>query len=476
MSRLISDAAKLTDVQAELGLTVDENSMSFDNIIKAIQVTQANMGIMGTTANEAATTIEGSVNTAKAAWTNLLTGIADDNADLDTLINNFVTSVETAASNILPRIVQILSGMGSTIQELAPIISEQLPILINSILPSLLSAGSQLLQGLLNGIVQSLPTILNTALQIISQLGNSIVSLLPQLGNSALQIITQLSNFLIESLPELIPSTVEIVLSIAEGLIDNIDLLVDSAIGLINALADGLIESLPILIEKAPEIVVKLVSAIIKSAPKIIEAGVELIGKLADGIADGFTSILSKIGSWIDDNILQPIKDKISDFTDIGKNLIEGFWNGIGDKVEWLKGKVEGVVDTIKGWFTGSDGFDTHSPSKWSGKIGKNIDEGLANEIDKNKILARRSMENVIKEISNAIPSLKSGIEYFNYQLSPAYATSGAYGSTTQNIVKTINNNTTSTMRIVADKQGIFDLVVDESNRRGKSLIEGRGL
>ncbi|MEI2420207.1 hypothetical protein V6O07_08025, partial [Arthrospira platensis SPKY2] len=51
-------------------------------------------------------------------------------------------------------------------------------------------------------------------------------------------------------------------------------------------------------------------------------------------------------------------------------------WNGITDKVAWLKGKVSGVVDKIKGWFTSEDGFDTHSPSKWTEKIGEWVMQG----------------------------------------------------------------------------------------------------
>lgn len=91
------------------------------------------MGVTGTTAAEAASTIEGSVASAKSAWTNLITGIADENADLDTLIGNFVTSAETVAGNVVPRITQILSGMGTAIEQLAPILAARYQ---RSLLPS----------------------------------------------------------------------------------------------------------------------------------------------------------------------------------------------------------------------------------------------------------------------------------------------------------------------------------------------------
>ena len=104
MARLIADASKMKDVQEELGITVDESSMSFGNIVNAISVMQKSMGISGTTAKEAASTISGSANMVKAAWDNLLVGVADDSQDFDALISNMVESVVAFGNNILPRI------------------------------------------------------------------------------------------------------------------------------------------------------------------------------------------------------------------------------------------------------------------------------------------------------------------------------------------------------------------------------------
>ena len=93
LQRLIADAATYTDIQKEMGITVDASSTSFDNIVNAIAVVQGKLGIAGATAQEAGTTIEGSVNSMKAAWDNLVTGIADSNADLEVLVNDFVTTI-----------------------------------------------------------------------------------------------------------------------------------------------------------------------------------------------------------------------------------------------------------------------------------------------------------------------------------------------------------------------------------------------
>jgi len=106
MKRLISDASKMTDVQKELGVTVDASSLSFGNIVNAISVVQKQMGITGTTSKEAATTIEGSVNSAKAAWENFEAGVIS--------ANDLVDTFWTAAQNIFKNLGQIIPRLGKT--------------------------------------------------------------------------------------------------------------------------------------------------------------------------------------------------------------------------------------------------------------------------------------------------------------------------------------------------------------------------
>ena len=105
MARLIEDAAKLKDVQEELGITVDASSMSFGNIVNAINVMQTEMGIAGATQAEAASTIMGSIGMMKASWTNFVTGLADENADLSTLMDSVIDSFVTVVDNIVPKFI-----------------------------------------------------------------------------------------------------------------------------------------------------------------------------------------------------------------------------------------------------------------------------------------------------------------------------------------------------------------------------------
>ena len=109
MARLINDSGVLGDTMQVTAQMV--NQVSFDKIIEAIHVVQERMGIAGTTAKEASETIQGSVNAMKSAWENLITGMGDENANTDVLIENFVSSVETALNNLIPRLEVILSGI-----------------------------------------------------------------------------------------------------------------------------------------------------------------------------------------------------------------------------------------------------------------------------------------------------------------------------------------------------------------------------
>ena len=130
---------------------------SYADIIDAIHVVQEEMDITGTTAKEASTTIEGSVNMTKSAWSNLVTGIADDNQDFNVLVDNFVTSASTAATNILPRIEIAINGIGTLIETLLLIIVNRIPEIINTVLPKLITSGMNMLQAIVTGLQQKSP-------------------------------------------------------------------------------------------------------------------------------------------------------------------------------------------------------------------------------------------------------------------------------------------------------------------------------
>lgn len=167
MARLIADAAKMKDVQEELGITVDASSMSYGNIVNAIHVMQTEMGIAGATQAEAASTISGSIGMLKASWTNFVTGLADENADLSTLMDSVIDSFVTVVDNIAPKFIEALPKLVGAVEYMVGGIAGYLPDIVKTLLPSLLSATMSLLQSITSFVIKGLPDIVSSIFQMM---------------------------------------------------------------------------------------------------------------------------------------------------------------------------------------------------------------------------------------------------------------------------------------------------------------------
>lgn len=138
------------------------------------------------------------------------------------------------------------------------------------------------------------------------------------------------------------------------------------------------------------------VNAVFDAVGNKVNAAINtIIGVFQSGIAYYKNAVSDIKAAWSE--LVSWFSGKVSDFVSIGKNVLMGLWNGINDKVGWLKSKVKGVVDKIKSWFTGKDGFDTHSPSKWSEMIGGFVMEGLANGMMNDNTAAKAAQKAAAK-------------------------------------------------------------------------------
>ena len=163
MERLLKDANR---INREHGITSNYTIENLADVYEAIHVVQEEMGIYGTTAEEASKTITGSLNATKAAWKNLLVGFGSDTADLGVLIDDFVGSLTTAAENIVPRISQILGGIGLALEEMLPILGEELPGMLQELLPGVIAGAG----GLIRGLVENLPDLLQVLWDALDQI------------------------------------------------------------------------------------------------------------------------------------------------------------------------------------------------------------------------------------------------------------------------------------------------------------------
>ena len=398
MERLLADATKISGVKYDIS--------SLNDVYQAIHVIQGELGITGTTAKEASTTISGSLNSMKSSWQNLLTGIADDNADFETLIGNFVESIMTFADNIVPRIEIVMDGLVDLILGVA-----------DTLLPKVLDIAVNLVQNLVSGITNNIGNLMATVNQMINTILNALIGMLPQILQAGIQVIVSLITGIAQALPTLIPQIVEAVVLMVETLIDNLDLIIDAGIQLIIGLADGLIKALPILIDKIPVIIDKLINAIIENLPKILEMGITLIVKLAEGLIKAIPQLVSKIpeiitsllngiknyfgkmisiGGDLLGKVKEGITKGISGMLDVGKNLVQGLWNGINNAKQWVLDKIKGfgksILNGIKSF------FGIHSPSTlFRDEIGSNLALGIGEGFED-------EMNNVSDMMEDAIP------------------------------------------------------------------------
>lgn len=358
MERLLRDAEQM---EGYIEGSLDINN--FADVVEAIHIVQENLGIAGATAEEAGSTISGSVASIKAAWDNLVTGFADPNADLGLLITNVVQTGSTALDNMIPTIINALQGIADAIPMIVPIITEKLPLLIQQILPPLIQAISTLLQALVAALPEILGIIIDVLPSLFSMIIETILSMLPMLIELGLQLILALADGLIKALPDLIPAVVDVVLTIVDKLTDPDTLvqLIEAALQLIIALAEGLIRALPKLIEKAPEIIKNLLTALVQAAPMILEAGAELIFQLIEGVLMVVGQLVT-LGADLVQSVKDGFWEKVESAKEWGKDLIQNFISGIKEKFNKVKETLTDLGDLIKGMIGFSEPEDPASP------------------------------------------------------------------------------------------------------------------
>ena len=361
MERLISDA---NEYAAANGMAADLSIDSFSDIVTAIDLVQQKQGIAGTTAKEAATTIEGSLNMTKAAWDNLITGLANPDADMGQLIDNLVVAIvgdqegTGLLNQIIPAIQRAVEGIGTFLQAAIPALAEQLPSLIQSFLPV---------------IIQSAVTLVTSLIQAFPDIVSTLVDMMPEI--------------------------IEMV---------------------ITGLTDALTSAVPVLVKKAPILVKAIASGILRSAKVLLSAGKQLIATLASAISSALSSFGSKAAS-LAKKIPNGIKRGLGSLVSAGSALIEGLWGGISARFNAVIGRVKAMAARLPAAVKKVLGIA--SPSKVFMEVGKWIPEGLALGIERNvsSVEDAMSLMNDATAFSPSVGSFNdiggSGGDVFNLNL-----------------------------------------------------------
>ena len=371
MQRLLKDAEKLTGKKFDVS--------NFADITEAIHAIQTEMGITGTTANEASTTISGSISSMKASWENMLVAISADDMPFDQYVNDFTTSVATVADNLIPRIGTALEGVVQLVDKLAPVIIEKLPGLFEQLLPPLIEAASGLVNSLVNaapGILGALMECLPALIEGITNLITALVFAFPDIFELILDALPGLIESICAALPELLPILID-------GLITGIMLLM--------AYLPDIIQPI---IDKLPEIITSITTELINNLPRLILGVTELIVALAtqlpqlckailDALDDVLTGLVESLVTWG-----APIIAKAAEWWD-------GVKSNLSEKWTEIKSSISEKVSEIASGLS----------EKWS-----NIKTTASEKWDSIKSTASAKWESVKSTVSDKVESLKTSL------------------------------------------------------------------
>ena len=208
----------------------------------------ADLGLAGNTAAETANTISGSLNAAKAAWSNLIVGIADENANFEELVNNFVETLVGDESgeggvinNILPRVEVAMEGAGKLVESLMPIIIDKVPTIVNEWLPKILESGVNIIRSIMDGMIQNQGDIVNGVVNTVNTLVNGLLDHLPEILVMGVTLIGQITAGLMQGLPDLLAAIPKIIVDIWNAFADNSDVFLEIGKSIVSGIWDGIV-------------------------------------------------------------------------------------------------------------------------------------------------------------------------------------------------------------------------------------------
>ena len=389
MERLLEDASKLSGVKYDIS--------NLGDVYNAIHVIQGELGITGTTAKEASSTIQGSFASMQAAFTNLLGNLALGE-DIGPALTALGDAVGTFLfDNLFPMVGDILSQLPTLLQNLIPMLTDAL---VQGI-PQIMVGGTQLVMGLIDAIIntdwlqvasdicnavitglmevsatifgegdplpgmtesiigaiqnigtfitEQAPGFLQAGQDIISNLISGLGEALPGVISSAAEIASALLTTWVETAPQMLSMGLDLMVNVASGILNALPSIGDAAAQAIDTLAKTIISNLPTMLQKGLELIEKLVSGLVSGLPKIASTAATIIVKLASSIASNLPQILAKGGEIIGklvSGLIQHIPDLVACVPKIFTAVKDAFMS-----VDWLSlgiNIINGIIDGVK--------------------------------------------------------------------------------------------------------------------------------
>lgn len=388
MQRLIADANKL---RAEQGKTADLTIDSYADIVEAIHTVQEEMGITGTTAKEASTTISGSIGMAKAAWTNFLTGLGRDDVDFSQLTNQLLESIGAVAKNVAPRVAiigksiiqafpSVLSGLGSV---LAPIVSEALSTAWNIAVQALAGLGIKLptvdssqfmaafqqvasfVGAAIDGIKGSVSTLASAFVPAFAAMQAALAPIIAQVSSALLPALSVLG----AALGNLAAAVLPVISAAIQAMAPVIATAIGSVVSLASTISTGLapvINSIASLIQAVLPVIQQLFTQWGASIQAVVSAAFTFVESVV-------TSAMNVINAVIG-TVLALIKGDWEGVWNGVLNILQAVWDGmiatVQSCIQLVSSTIDSALSFIKGvWNSAWSALGSFLDSAWDGFV-----------------------------------------------------------------------------------------------------------
>ncbi len=438
MERLLADAEKISGVHYDIN--------NLNDVYSAIHVIQGELGITGTTAEEAASTISGSLASMKSAFSNVL-GMLATGGDLKSALKALEETVFTFVSgNLAPMVARIFAGLPEILNSVLSMAVRGINLLANNA-DAILQMGIDVVTGLASSIISALPYLAEAALNLIASFGsalintdwiqigndfisglrdsmsvasgeifgtdtsiissvmNSITQHLPDVLNKGIEIVTTLVNGILQNLPSLILGAGQLISQFVDFILSNLPTILEAGANLLLNFVQGITENLPEIVKSAASTITEFLLTIGKHLPEILSTGAKILGKLIKGLISAIPDLIKSIPK-----IISGIADTLSkhDWHGLGSDILAGIGKGITSSVssvvEAAKKAAKSIFDAVE------DFFKIGSPSKlMRDEIGRWIPAGIAVGIEKNLDPVTDAMDEITKLTTG---TLNSDIEY----------------------------------------------------------------
>ena len=406
LERLLSDAETFSAAQ---GKVRDFSVDSYSDIVEAIHIVQDEMGITGTTAEEAATTIEGSVNMAKAAWDNWLAGLGNEDADMEGLTDQLVGSVATAGENIIPRVGQIMTTLGQTVADYAPGVGLYLSNALISVLPEAVQGPMRDAFAGVDKVVGKLESVFNDNLKPAADAADSVFS---AISSGVKTFGDAVNDLVLPAIDQLSPAfndffgaiqTAQPLLEFIANIIGiGIAAAISTAIKLFAAITEVVafvITGFTQLYEDISGFVTGVVQFFTVDLPNAINALVQWFAQLPGNIAAFLSTVITNVVAWV--------ANMAANAVNAGSRFISGiagFLSALpGNIASWLSG----VISTVIGWVSQFASNATSAATQFA----SNLIDGLASIPDQVISIGSNIIQGLVNGVTGAAGKLIDAVK-----------------------------------------------------------------